>query len=99
MAEQGQAKKRVGEENEKRLIRQVRFIAVIYRIVLMAGLLVLITAVVLLLVTDLFTAWILILPAALIALGIVLARMEYRLDMRLYHLHNQASTNGENLSE
>lgn len=95
MAEQDQSIKGDAALDEKRLARQVRFVAVIYRIVLIAGLLVLIAAVVLLFVTDLFNMWILILPAALIALGIGLARVEYHLDMRLYHIHNQASTDGE----
>jgi len=95
MAEQEKPIDGEASKQERRLTGWVRFYAVVYRIVLIAGLLVLIAAVVLLFVTDLFNAWILLLPAALIALGIILARIEYRLDVRLYDYHNQASTKGE----
>jgi hypothetical protein len=37
----------------------------------------------------------LLLPAALIALGIILAWVEYRLDLRLHYVQVQAPTNGE----
>ena len=96
MAEQDQPINGDADMQEKRLAGRVRFYAVVYRIVLIAGLLLLIAAVALLLVTDLFSAWILLLPAALIALGIILARVEYHLDVRLYNLRNQASTDGKN---
>ena len=89
MTEQENPLHQDGDQQEKRLSRWVRFFAVLYRVVLVAGLLTLIAALVLLIVTDLLTAWILLLPAFLIALGIVLARVEYRLDLRLYNLHNQ----------
>lgn len=95
----GEQEKQVQAEQgipETRLARRVRFYAVTYRIVLILGLLALIAAVVLLLVTDLFTAWIFLLPAVLIILGLVLARVEYRLDMRLYHFHRQGSPDEEN---
>lgn len=77
-----------GDQQEQRLAGWVRFFAVIYRIVLVVGLLALVAGVVLLFVVDWLRAWILLLPAALIILGILLARVEYRLDLRRYHLHN-----------
>lgn len=95
MAEQDQSFEEDTALIEKRLVRRLRFYAVVYRIVLITGLLVLITAVVLLFATDLLSAWILLVPAALITLGVILARVEYRLDMRLYNLHKQDSINGE----
>jgi hypothetical protein len=96
MAEQDQPFEEDAALIEKRLARRERFFAVVYRIVLVAGLLGLIATVVLLFATDLFSIWILLLPVALIALGIILARVEYRLDMRLYAIHKQGSTNGDN---
>ena len=96
MADQENPLNREANLHDKHLARRVRLFAVVYRIVLIAGLLVLIAAVVLLFVTDLFSAWILLLPGVLIALGIILARFEYHLDMRLYHLQNQDSTDGGN---
>ncbi len=84
----------VGQE-EKRLTRWVRFYSLAYRIILTAGLLMVVAAAVVLLVTELFTAWILLVPAALITLGLILARVEYRLDMRLYGLQNPASDAGD----
>lgn len=95
MAEQDQSFEEDTALIEKRLVRRLRFFAVVYRIVLITGLLVLITAVVLVFATDLLSVWILLLSAALITLGVILARVEYRLDMRLYNLHNQDSINGE----
>ena len=94
MAEQVQPNNGDTHNQNNHLARRARFFAVVYRFVLIIGLLALVTAVVALLVTDLFTAWILLLPAFLIALGIILARVEYRLDMRLYHLHKQDPING-----
>jgi len=95
----GEQEKQVQDEQgipETRLAGWVRFYAVIFRIVLVLGLLALIAAIALLLVSDLFSAWILLLPAVLIILGLVLARVEYRLDMRLYHFHRQVSPDEEN---
>jgi len=89
--EKSEVKKKL---DEKRLARWVRFLAVIYRVVLVAGLLTLITAIVLLIVTNLFTGWILLVPIALIVGGVILARVEYRLDMRLYNFNNQPLTGG-----
>jgi L-asparagine transporter-like permease len=89
MAEHDEDMSVEAEKQQKKLTGWVRFFAVLYRIVLVAGLLALVAVVVLLLATDLFNAWVLLLPAALITLGIVLARVEYRLDLRLYDLHNQ----------
>ncbi len=96
MAEENKQKQSEKGIQETRLARRVRFYAVTFRIVLILGLLALIAAVALLLVTDLFNAWIFLLPAVLIILGLVLARVEYRLDMRLYHFHRQVSPDEEN---
>jgi hypothetical protein len=88
MAEQENLSAEEINKNKKRLAFWVRFIAVVYRIVLVAGLLVLIAAIVILIATDLLSAWILTVPAVLMAAGIILAWFEYRLHTRVFDLHN-----------
>lgn len=83
-------------KHHKRLAFWVRFIAVVYRIVLVAGLLVLTAAIVMLIATDLLSAWILTVPAVLITAGVVLAWVEYRLHSRSFDLHNPATELKEN---
>ena len=84
------------DQQAQRLAGLVRFYGVVYRITLAFGLLILVAAVGVLILTDLITIKTLVLPVFLIAVGLILARVEYRLDMRLYDLQNQASQAGEN---
>ncbi len=91
----GSEQKGLGPQAQ-RLAGLVRFYGVIYRVTLAFGLLILVAAVVVLILTDLITIKTLVLPLVLIAVGLILARVEYRLDMRLYDLQNQASKAGEN---
>lgn len=74
---------------EKRLWGWVRFAGVIFRLMIIVGLLLLVLSIVLLAVTSLFRLWILILPFSLISLGIILARIEYHLHGRLYTLQSR----------
>lgn len=73
----------------ERVAGKLRFYGVIFRVALIAGLLLLVAAVILLIFTDLIGFWFIILPLALITIGIVLARVESRLHLRLYHLNSQ----------
>jgi fatty acid desaturase len=89
MPEQNNPRKKNVTTREVQLARRLRFFGVLFRIFLVAGLLLLIAAIVLLIATDLFLVWILVLPLNLIALGFILARVEYRLHLRLHQLPNQ----------
>lgn len=79
----------------KRLAGWMRFTAVIYRIILVVGLLLLAATAVLIWFTRRTYLWVVIMPLGLIALGILLAWVEYRLHMRLYNLNNQELSDGE----
>jgi L-asparagine transporter-like permease len=82
-------------QQTERLAKQVRFFAVIYRIILAAGLLLLAATAVLIFFTRRTYLWVVVVPLGLIALGILLARVEYNLDLRLYSLENQEPNQGE----
>jgi hypothetical protein len=71
------------------LAQRVRFFAVIYRIILALGLLLLAATAVLIFFTRRAYLWVVVVPLGLIVLGIFLARVEYRLDLQLYSLENQ----------
>ena len=80
----------------ERQVKKARLLGVVYRVVLASGLLTLIAVLVLLIFTRrMIVVMLLLLPAALIALGIILAWVEYRLDLRLHYDQVQAPTNGE----
>jgi hypothetical protein len=79
----------------ERLAKRARLIAVIYRIILAAGLLLMVATAVLIFFTRRTYLWVVVLPLTLIALGIFLARVEYRLDLQLYSLENQGPEQGE----
>ena len=66
----------------------VKFLGVLYRLLLISGLIFLLVLVGMLLFTAVFAAWVLIFPILLILTGIFLAWLEYRLDARLYWLKN-----------
>jgi L-asparagine transporter-like permease len=77
-------------------VKKARLLGVVYRVVLASGLLTLIAVLALLIFTrQMIVVMLLLLPAALIAVGIILAWVEYRLDLRLQHDQVQAPTNGE----
>lgn len=77
-------------------VKKARLLGVVYRVVLASGLLTLIAVLALLIFTrQMIVVMLLLLPAALIAVGIILAWVEYRLDLRLHYDQVQAPTNGE----
>jgi L-asparagine transporter-like permease len=83
------------DQQAERLAKRARFFAVIYRIILAAGLLLLAAAAVLIFFTRRTYLWVVVVPLGLIALGILLARVEYLLDLQLYSLENQEPEQGE----
>jgi L-asparagine transporter-like permease len=78
------------DQQAERLAKQARFFAVIYRVILAVGLLLMAATAVLIFFTRRTYLWVVIVPLGLIALGIFLAWVEYRLDLQLYSLENQA---------
>jgi uncharacterized membrane protein (UPF0136 family) len=95
MAEQEIPPHEEREQHAERLVKQARLLAVIYRIILAAGMMLLVATAVLIFFTRRTYLWVLIVPLGLIALGIFLAWVEYRLDLRLYSLENQEPAQGE----
>ncbi len=69
---------------EKRLAGWVRLTAVLFRVLIMLGLVSLAILIILLIFTNIFVIWILAIPLALILIGIGLARLEFTLHDRLY---------------
>jgi hypothetical protein len=72
------------ETMRKGLVVWVRLTAVIFRVLIILGLITLIIFTILLSFTNIFTIWILAIPIDLILIGIGLARLEYRFHGRLY---------------
>jgi hypothetical protein len=66
-----------------------RLIAVIYRIILVLGLLLLGATAVLIFFTRRTYLWVVSVPLGLITLGVILAHVEYRLYQRLHPSQNQ----------
>jgi membrane protein YdbS with pleckstrin-like domain len=99
MAEQEIPPQDEREQHAERLAKRARLIAVIYRIILTAGLLLMAAAAVLVFFTRRAYLWVLSVPLVLIALGIFLARVEYRLDLQSYSLENQEPEPGEDKPE
>jgi len=62
----------------------IRFLGVIFRLLIILGLLLFAAAVVLVLLTDLIPYWTVFFPVALVLMGILLARVEYRLHQRTH---------------
>jgi hypothetical protein len=87
------------EQHADRLAKRAHLFAVIYRIILAAGLLLLAATAVLIFFTRRTYLWVVVVPLGLIALGIILARVEYLLDLQLYSLENQEPEQGEDKTE
>ena len=62
----------------------IRFLGVMFRLLIILGLLLFAAAVVLVLLTDLIPYWTVFFPVALVLMGIVVARIEYRLHQRAH---------------
>ena len=86
MNEQKIDDKRSMEKETRRLYKWERILAVLFRIVIILGLALLVLVIVLLFVVDAFGGWILIAPFVVVATGILLAWLEYRLHLRVYAL-------------
>jgi uncharacterized RDD family membrane protein YckC len=71
------------EETRERMMQQVRLLAIMYRVLIIAGLVFFLAAVVVSLWTLQIFFWLFIVPLILIGAGIILARIEYRLDERV----------------
>lgn len=98
-AEQDQHSREDSTRQKACLAASTRLFAIVFRIVLISGILAFAAAVGLLLITDRFRTRILLLPAVLIGLGILLARVEYRLDLRSYHPPAETTPRDENPPE
>ncbi len=72
------------EETRERMMQQVRLLAIMYRVLIIAGLVFFLAAVVVSLWTLQIFFWLFIVPLILIGAGIILARIEYRLYERVY---------------
>jgi hypothetical protein len=60
----------------------VRFLGVVFRIVIILGLLLLGLALALVIFTSIIPLWVLVIPIGLIVAGVILARIEYNLFQR-----------------
>jgi len=67
----------------RRLSTWLRLTGIVFRVLIILGLILLILVIIALIFTALFKSWILVVPFALITLGIMIARVEYRLHKRL----------------
>ena len=71
-------------ESDKRTLRRwQKFLRVVYRLVIVLGLITLVLGTVLVVFTDIIPFSSLIFPLALTTIGIILARLEYALHKRL----------------
>lgn len=69
----------LSDEGREQLANRIRALGTAYRILIVVGLLLLGATVVVLIFTSFLSRWWLLLPVILILLGIILARLEYRL--------------------
>lgn len=83
------------DQQTERLVKRARFLALVYRIILAAGLLLSVATAVLIFITRRTYLWVVVIPLGLITLGVLLARFEYNLDLQLYSLENQEPSQGE----
>lgn len=89
MAER-QAEKDHLMEKMKRLLGWKRFLGVLFRILILSGLIFLVVLTAGLIFASWFRWWTVLLAAGLIVLGVVLARCEYQLHQRLYSLEKES---------
>jgi len=82
MDEQEQKTEQPSEVNNAGMSRWQRILGVVYRLVIIVGILSFALGAVLLVFTDWVLAWHMIFPVVLILIGVVLARMEFVLYKR-----------------
>jgi uncharacterized membrane protein len=70
----------------QRLSNWIQLLSIVYRILIVLGLVVLLLMILLLALTTRFSSWILLVPAILIGAGILLAWLEYTLHTRRLRL-------------
>lgn len=87
------------DKHTERLATWVRVLGVVFRLLIILGLLLLGVVIALLLLTEIIAVWVLALPLTLLVIGIWMAWLEYRLHDRVYNLQqgvsNHAAENGD----
>lgn len=87
------------DKHAERLATWVRVLGVVFRLLIILGVLLLGLVTALLLLTEILAAWALVLPFALLLIGIWIAWLEYRLHDRVYNLQqgivNHAAENSD----
>ena len=85
------------DKHAERLATWVRVLGVVFRLLIILGVLLLGLVTALLLLTEILAAWALALPLTLLFIGIWIAGLEYRLHDRVYNLQKGAANHvGEN---
>lgn len=77
------------KKKAERLGAWLGLVGVLFRLLIVAGLILGVLVIFTILFTSMFRLWILILPAVLIALGVLLAWLEFRLHSRYYDLQSR----------
>ncbi len=80
------------DKHAERLATWVRVLGVVFRLLIILGVLLLGLVTALVLLTEIIAAWVLALPLTLLFIGIWMAWLEYRLHDRVYHLQQGAAT-------
>ena len=91
MKEQQSKQDQALDNTAQRLTGWMRFVGVVFRILIVLGVILTVLAVVALISTAIFKVWILLLPISLIFLGVLLAWIEYQLYDRLYACKHEDS--------
>ncbi len=87
-------------KSTNRLVLWVRILAVLFRVLIIAGLISLAVVVVSMIIFPTNGFWLFLIPLGLIALGIILARLEYHFHLRLYAQQNShRKDEGKNLED
>ena len=67
----------------------LRLIAVLYRLLIVVGLILGVLVISAILFTSMFSLWVLLLPVSLTALGVIMAWLEFKLHDRYYALNSK----------
>lgn len=77
------------EKKAERLRTWLKLVGVLFRLMIVLGLILLMLVMAAILFTSLFRFWILVVPVLVIALGLLLAWVEYKLHDRYYALKSR----------
>ena len=69
-------------DEQEKAARKIRVLGIAYRVLLVLGLVLFAVTLVLVILSTRITAWFLTIPLVIFLLGIILARLEYRLFLR-----------------